>query len=725
MKEFSKKISLCFMVLLGVLVMNFMVPGVVWAADSDFVIDENGVLVKYTGSDTDVVIPEGVTSIDDWVFRDCISLTSITIPDSVVSIGNYVFWRCSNLIDITIPDSVISIGDAAFGDCNNLTNITIPNSVISIGDGIFMYCSSLESITTPDFLTSINKKAFYACSKLTDIIIPDSVTSIGDDAFFGCSELTDIIIPNSVTNIGDSAFYNCSKLTDIIIPNSVTSIGNAAFFQCGDLTSITIAGSVTSIGTNVFSGCYSLKNINVSNLNRNYKDENGILFSKDGTKLIACPAGKDNINYIIPEGVVNIGSNAFYNCCLESITIPDSVTSIGDSTFYACYLTSITIPDSVISIGANPFRRCFGLTNINVSNLNRNYKDEDGILFSKDGTELIAYPAEKGNINYIIPEGVVNINNLSFDWCINLENIIIPNSVTNIDEMAFSSCNGLTSITIPNSVTNIGNDAFLGCHKLESIFIYNDKIQLGEEICVENKEFVTLYGHKDSTTEAYALQSGYNFKELEVLNPSITSNIVSIHSDEAFVIGNNIEVSRNTNIGMNLTIAAGSGGKLSVQKGTGIELLRGQSEIEISTGSAIATSSAIELDYLFDIRVDEMDEPQKIVFTLENITGEVCEQIEYMISKKESEPEPENKPLQSIRLSKTDINLVKDRTSLLKVFYDPEDTTDPRAVTWTSSNREVAIVYTNGKVKAIGKGTAVITAKVGNLTATCNVTVTE
>lgn len=95
--------------------------------NSDFQI-EDGVLIRYTGKDKDVVIPDGVTRIGAKAFFSCRSLTSITIPDSVTSIDEYAFSGCTNLTNITIPDSVTSIGDRAFEDCTSLTSIKIAAS---------------------------------------------------------------------------------------------------------------------------------------------------------------------------------------------------------------------------------------------------------------------------------------------------------------------------------------------------------------------------------------------------------------------------------------------------------------------------------------------------------------------------------------------------------------------------------------------------------------------
>ncbi len=475
---------------------------------------------------TSVTIPDSVTSIGSSAFQNCSGLTSVTIPESVTSIGDYAFYNCGGLTSVMIPESVTSIGDSVFSGCSGLTSVTIPESVTSIGDRAFSYCSGLTSVTIPESVTSIGDSAFSGCGGLTSVTIPESVTSIGDRAFSYCSGLTSVTIPESVTSIGDSAFYSCSGLTSVTIPESVTSIGDSAFSGCGGLTSMTIPESVTSIGDSAFSGCGGLTSVtipeNVTNIgesafadcnnltsiyvdykNGAYSAVDGLLFDKERTELLCCPAGRTGV-YKISGGVTSIGNAAFHGCReLTSMTIPESVRSIGDSAFSGCSgltsvmipdsvasigklafsdcsgLTSVTIPDSVTSIGESAFSGCSGLTSIIINDENKMYSAVNGILFNKERTEILYCPRGQTG-EYIIPESVTSIGNRAFERCSGLTSVTIPDSVTSIGESAFSGCRGLTSVKIPDSVTSIGERAFERCSGLTSVAIPGSVESIGE-----------------------------------------------------------------------------------------------------------------------------------------------------------------------------------------------------------------------------------------------------
>ena len=235
------------------------------------------------------------------------------------------------------------------------------------------------------------------------VVIPDKidgkkVTGIGDYAFESCTNLTSITIPDSVTNIGEYAFQSCSNLTSVTIPDSVTNIGQRAFLFCKSLKYITIPESVQDIGEYAFYGCKSLEKINAAAGNENYVSVNGILFSKDKTKIVCYPANKNDTSYSIPSSVKVVGSGAFRDCS---------------------HLKSITIPNSVTTMEHHAFSNCTSLTSIS------------------------------------IPDGIKTIEMGTFDYCKSLTSVRIPDSVTEIGHSAFYCCDNLKSITIPRSVTEI------------------------------------------------------------------------------------------------------------------------------------------------------------------------------------------------------------------------------------------------------------------------------
>ena len=334
-----------------------------------------------------------ITSIGEYAFENCSSLTSITMPESITSIEDSAFSHCSLLTSITIPESVTSIGDSAFYDCSSLTSVIIPEGVTSIEYGTFRACSSLTSITMPESITYIEDSAFSHCSLLTSITIPESVTSIGEYAFENCSSLTSITMPESITSIGMYAFEDCSSLTSIIIPEGVTSIEYGTFIACSSLTNVTIPKTVNIISNSAFKGCSLLENVTIEDGYNVlcifplafYDCDNLTKLNTTNGKEITIPTTEvsktdENVTFIgaklyspdiqgeivIPNGITKIPPGAFYNCSkLTGVTIPDSVTSIIDYAFYRCEnLTTVTIPEGVTSIGYRAFYNCSKLTGV-------------------------------------------------------------------------------------------------------------------------------------------------------------------------------------------------------------------------------------------------------------------------------------------------------------------------------------------------------------------------
>jgi len=451
-------------------------------------------------------------------YAEQFGLFSYKVRDGEVTITSY---PKDALGDIEIPSEIHGLTVTAIGSRTSFGNL-------SGAHGAFSGCTGLTSVVIPHSITSIGREAFYGCTSLVSVSIPHSVNSIGSSAFYGCANLNSVSIPHNITSINSNTFFGCTSLTSVSIPDNVTEISYEAFSGCASLTSIFIHNSITSIRYSAFQGCNGLITIDVDVLNPNYSSLNGIFFNKNRTTLIQFPAGKSG-GYHIPDSVTEIGNEAFSGCTgLASLSIPDSVTDIGYSAFYGCIdLTSILIPRSVTSIGDRAFRGCTGLTAIEVDTLNPNYSSLNGVLFDKDRSFLIQYPAEKLG-PYTVPNTVTSINSISWhvDWHEStlegqgafegnskLTTISIPDSVTSIGGGTFRGCSALSTINIPASVTSIldpGAGAFEDCTSLHSaLFLGDAPSRLDEKTFANTSPDFTIYYLSTSTGFTSPTWNGY------------------------------------------------------------------------------------------------------------------------------------------------------------------------------------------------------------------------
>lgn len=162
---------------------------------------------------------------------------------------------------------------------------------------------------------------------------------------------------------------------------------------------------------------------------------------------------------------------AFSSCtALETIEVPDTLELIESSAFYGCSsLTTIDIPGGVTRIEDRAFEDCIRLTSIRVDENNQNYCSVDGVLFTKNKTELVTFPAGKKGSPYTVPDSVTSIGDYAFESCVTLESVTLPDNLKKIGYHAFYECSSLTAIDIPAGVDSINDSAFAGCSSLTSI----------------------------------------------------------------------------------------------------------------------------------------------------------------------------------------------------------------------------------------------------------------
>lgn len=354
--------------------------------------------------------------------------------------------------------------------------IAIPEGIKTIAPGAFQNRSRFKSISLPESLEVIDYEAFRSCMNLREINIPESTVRIGNSAFRDCIHLKTLYIKNGLIKIGDRAFENCSKLENIHLPAELTEIYASVFNGCKMLKSIELPANLTVIGENAFGDCIMLEEVN------------------------------------LPDTMMKIDDLVFSGCTnLKKVVLPEGLKKIGKAAFKNCVsLTKVNIPASVTYLSTDLFRGCNGLKSIVVDPKNRYYKSEpnkrdgnDHVLFNKNKSEIIAYPASSREVQYDIPDSVTTISDWTFSECNKLNRISIPDSVNEIGEGAFCNCKLLDELVIPDTVEKIDDCAFRGCESLERILIPGSAVDLGWGLFDDCSENLVVYCDEGTEIHAY------------------------------------------------------------------------------------------------------------------------------------------------------------------------------------------------------------------------------
>lgn len=420
---------------------------------------------------TEVILPDSLTSIPDYLFSD-IPLEKVNMPESLVRIGSEAF-KNTNITEIEFPENLAWIGSYAFQG-SDLKHVVFTDSILIVDVGILSGCESLESVTVPFYRTPVGNwderwsegipsscPYIYNNGETGLAYMRTSEGSAGINGYICCglpegATDTEVIIPAThnglpVIGIAASAFRDMTSLVSVSIPDSVISIGDNAFSGCSSLALDELPAELQEIGASAFSGCSSL----------------------------AVSA--------FPEKLKSIGFSAFWNTALTSAILPEGLESIGNNAFVLCEsIKEAYIPESVTDVGNNIFGNCSALEKITVnfaknnpSGWDREWKE--GIPAS---TQIV--PADVNKVYYSPADNGSSyaVSGLAAETT--LESVVIParynnRPVTEIYPDAFSDCVSLKSVTIPDTIETIGSNAFAGCTTLETVALPESLREIGME----------------------------------------------------------------------------------------------------------------------------------------------------------------------------------------------------------------------------------------------------
>ena len=490
------------------------------------------------------------------------------------------------------------------------------------------------------------------------------MTKIPADLFNGCPGFTTITIPDTVTEIGEAAFAY-TNLTSIVIPDTVTDIENNAFSNCKQLSSVQLSNSLVSLGHDVFLSCTSLTSIRIPK-----SLESVSIFY--GGPFEDCSALQ---NVELEPGMTRIPDDLFKNCTGPiSIVIPDTVTEIGASAFYGSHLSSIVIPDTVTDIGNYAFSGCAELKDVTLPNIRKNIVA--GMFENCTSLEKI-----------VLPETVTAIRPDAFRGCTALKDITWSKALETIESCAFQNCSALTDVTIPDSVKSIGFGVFSNCSALSAVTLPDGVKELGGQL-FNNCDALTTVTIPDSVT-SIGEQVFYDCDALTTVK--LGSGLTEI-SESTF---EHCDVLESLRIPRRVTTIGDNAFKDCV-KLTSITIPRSVTKISSNAFSypKILTIYGVAGTYAE-------------TFANENSIKFVDQQIKATAAS----------------LDKTELTINKGAAAQLNLSVTPENFTD--IVDWKSTDTNIVTVSDNGVVKAVGVGTATVKVTVGDVSASCKVTVLQ
>ncbi len=336
-------------------------------------------------------------------------------------------------------------------------------------------------------------------------------------------EITSLVISEGITSIGNYVFSSCTYLEKVSLPESLSAIGDMAFYSSG-LKEIIIPKNVEKIGSMALSACFDLKKIIVHEGNENFESQNGALFNEEKSVLISYPGGLTG-KYVLPSGVSEISSSAFYSSKLSEIVLPDSLLIIGEEAFARSFIKKIVVPENVSEIKGKAFENCGSLLSAVIKSKQLNIGDF-AFYYCTSLEEI-----EMGN-------GVEYIGEYSFSECSSLKNVVFSENFKSVGNYAFYNCDNLERIKIPENVESLGKRSFSNCDVLLNIVVCSPTTEIGEKAFGFNDGIrmrdTVVYGFSGSTAEKYSL---YTFKFIDLSTSGIVFTSDNIFVSDGYIFG--------------------------------------------------------------------------------------------------------------------------------------------------------------------------------------------
>ncbi|MCH5163875.1 MAG: leucine-rich repeat protein [Clostridiales bacterium] len=408
-------------------------------------------------TDRSYSIPEGVTEIGLRAF-DGAKINKVNVPGSVTVISQRAFANCANLSSVIFKkgsDDLV-IENWAFENCTSLTSITLPARLTSVAFGF-------EGAGTSSVQ---NNAAFVGCKNLSTINVEAGNAIYGavdGGKFLGTKS------GNAVTTIIYCPEANANGVVEI--PRGVSTIGAAAFYNTDSsstyegITEVTFSETVAYVEAYAFASCYHLTTVN---FNSQLEEIGSHAFANSGLSSLT-----------IPGNVKVIGDYAFYNCnSLTGFTIESTAgvtKEIGDSAFRAClYLEEISIPDCVTKIGDYAFYGCY-----------QNYWDRWTYQYIQSGMTKATIAAS-----------VTSIGDYAFgnDGYLETVEFAIGSKLTSIGAYAFADCSALKDLAVPTGVSTIDGGAFRGVGSFSLDGNNNFRSENGFLLSSDGKEALAFSG---------------------------------------------------------------------------------------------------------------------------------------------------------------------------------------------------------------------------------------